>query len=114
MVQECQRVLRTAFRAQAVVEVVCFGPQGIEGVKDALRAGKQVHVEDIIPKIVYIAAPRYLVECCSTIPAQAERALNFALEHIMRAIESVQGGRYHLTSRTSIEDGIDANPHQTF
>ncbi|WFC95119.1 hypothetical protein MBRA1_001762 [Malassezia brasiliensis] len=78
-------------KIRADVEVSCFGYEGIDAVKQALRAGEEVSTETIPIKIKLVAPPLYVLVTHSTDKQGGIALLEKALEKITESIEKSDG-----------------------
>ena len=78
-------------KIRADVEVSCFGYEGIDAVKQALRAGEELSTEAIPIKIKLVAPPLYLLVTHSTDKQGGIALLEQALEKITESIEKSDG-----------------------
>lgn len=75
-----------------MVDVWCFGPEGIDAVKAALSAAKGTDELPIIVKL--IAPPQYEVVGSCHDKDKGMAVMNKALEDIAKTIHSYVGGEY--------------------
>ena len=62
LIENISRRLQTAaIRLRSKVDVTCFTPEGIEGIKAALRAGQACESDDVKLTISLIAPPCYAI-----------------------------------------------------
>ncbi|KAI3628589.1 hypothetical protein GLX27_002384 [Malassezia furfur] len=78
-------------KIRADVEVSCFGYEGIDAVKQALRAGEELSTEAIPIKIKLVAPPLYVLVTHSTDKQGGIALLEQALEKITESIEKSDG-----------------------
>lgn len=78
-------------KIRADVEVSCFGYEGIDAVKQALRAGEELSTEAIPIKIKLVAPPLYVLVTHSTDKQGGIALLEQALEKITESIEKSNG-----------------------
>ena len=77
------------------VEVACYGYEGIDAVKEALRAGLTLSTEDSPVKINLIAPPTYVMTTTTLERAEGLKLLGDALNLIKEKIEKY-GGRFSI------------------
>jgi translation initiation factor 2 subunit 1 len=80
-----------AVKIRADVEVACYGYEGIDAVKTALKAGLALSTEELIIKINLIAPPLYVITTSSPEKADGIKALNDAIEVIKEKILQMGG-----------------------
>ncbi|WFD31008.1 hypothetical protein MSPP1_002037 [Malassezia sp. CBS 17886] len=86
-----RRLTPQPVKIRADIEVSCFGYEGIDAVKAALRAGEAVSTEVIPIKIKLVAPPLYVVVTHSTDKTGGIALLEQALEKITESIEKSDG-----------------------
>ncbi|WFD01566.1 hypothetical protein MOBT1_000234 [Malassezia obtusa] len=86
-----RRLTPQPVKIRADVEVSCFGYEGIDAVKQALRAGEELSTEAIPIKIKLVAPPLYVLVTHSTDKAGGIALLEQALEKITESIEKSDG-----------------------
>lgn len=86
-----RRLTPQPVKVRADVEVSCFGYEGIDAVKNALRAGEAVSTESIPIKIKLVAPPLYVLVTHTTDKQGGLKLLEVALERIQAEIEKSEG-----------------------
>ena len=86
-----RRLTPQPVKIRADVEVSCFGYEGIDAVKAALRAGEAVSTENIPIKIKLVAPPLYVLVTHSTDKVGGVALMEQALEKIQETIEKSEG-----------------------
>ncbi|WFD38576.1 uncharacterized protein MJAP1_001535 [Malassezia japonica] len=86
-----RRLTPQPVKIRADVEVSCFGYEGIDAVKEALRAGEALSTETIPIKIKLVAPPLYVLVTHSTDKQGGIALLEQALEKITESIEKSDG-----------------------
>ncbi|CAB1343125.1 unnamed protein product, partial [Coregonus sp. 'balchen'] len=81
-----RRLTPQAVKIRADIEVACYGYEGIDAVKDALRAGLSCSTEAMPIKINLIAPPRYVMTTTTL-----ERTEGLSLERLERENAEVDG-----------------------
>uniref|UniRef100_A0A0V0G5V4 Eukaryotic translation initiation factor 2 subunit 1 n=1 Tax=Triatoma dimidiata TaxID=72491 RepID=A0A0V0G5V4_TRIDM len=98
--EETQEVLLTnikrkltsqAVKIRADIEVACYGYEGIDAVKTALKAGLALSTEELPIKINLIAPPLYVMTTATPEKAEGLKALQNAIEVIEKQITSLGG-----------------------
>jgi len=86
-----RRLTPQPVKIRADVEVSCFGYEGIDAVKNALREGESVSTENIPIKIKLVAPPLYVLVTHSTDKNGGIALLEQALERISESIQKSDG-----------------------
>nr|XP_020732917.1 eukaryotic translation initiation factor 2 subunit 1 [Odocoileus virginianus texanus] len=80
-----------AVKIRADIEVACYGYEGIDAVKEALRAGLNCSTETMPIKINLIAPPRYVMTTTTLERREGLSVLNQAMAVIKEKIEEKRG-----------------------
>lgn len=83
-------------KIRADVEVSCFSYEGIDAIKEALRAGEEVSNEQMQVRVKLVAAPLYVVSTQALIKQQGIDLLQEALDVIEKKI-TAHGGTATVT-----------------
>ncbi|XP_054715834.1 eukaryotic translation initiation factor 2 subunit 1-like [Uloborus diversus] len=86
-----RRLTPQAVRIRADIEVACYGYEGIDAVKNALRAGINCSTEEMPIKINLIAPPLYVCTTTTMEKADGLKALQDAINKIETTIKSSDG-----------------------
>lgn len=86
---ECVVVIRVD--KEKDIEVACYGYEGIDAVKEALRAGLNCSTETMPIKINLIAPPRYVMTTTTLERTEGLSVLNQAMAVIKEKIEEKRG-----------------------
>ncbi|ORM39334.1 Eukaryotic translation initiation factor 2 subunit alpha [Babesia sp. Xinjiang] len=86
------RLTPQALTLRCMIDVWCFGPDGIDAVKNALRAAKGT--EDIKIQVKLIAPPQYEVMTSCHDKEKGMDIITTALEEISNVIHSYPGGEF--------------------
>ena len=86
-----RRLTPQPVKIRADVEVSCFGYEGIDAVKNALREGESVSTENIPIQIKLVAPPLYVLVTHSTDKNGGIALLEQALERISESIQKSDG-----------------------
>lgn len=78
-------------KVRADIEVTCFGYEGVNAVKAALRAGEELHTEAIPVKAKLVAAPLFVLTSVSLDKNGAIETLTKAIEKIKSTIAEYDG-----------------------
>jgi translation initiation factor 2 subunit 1 len=88
-----RRLTPQKIKLRSDFEVVCFGYEGIDAVKAALKEGESVSTDEMPIKIRLVAPPLYVMQTSSYDKAQAIEVMNQALEKIEKSILSRSQGQ---------------------
>ncbi|KAF8793744.1 eukaryotic translation initiation factor 2 subunit 1-like [Argiope bruennichi] len=86
-----RRLTPQAVRIRADIEVGCYDYEGIDAVKNALRAGINCSTEDMPIKINLIAPPLYVCTTTTMEKSDGLKALQNALNEIQNKIKEYDG-----------------------
>ncbi|KAG8627568.1 hypothetical protein KVT40_005051 [Elsinoe batatas] len=78
-------------RVRADVEVTCFGYEGIDAVKTALRAAEARNTSDTQVKVKLVSPPLYVLTCQTLDKSEGIRVLEKAIEDIAANIKAAGG-----------------------
>lgn len=92
LLQNIRRKLTSqAVKIRADIECACYGYEGIDAVKTALKAGLELSTEDLPIKINLIAPPLYVMTTSTPERADGLKALESAIEKIKETINQLGG-----------------------
>lgn len=86
-----RKLTSQAVKIRADIECACYGYEGIDAVKTALRAGLDLSTEELPIKINLIAPPLYVMTTSTAEKADGLKALETAIEKIKETIENLGG-----------------------
>ncbi|KAJ1979228.1 hypothetical protein H4R35_001597 [Dimargaris xerosporica] len=86
-----RRLTPQPVKIRADIEVSCFGYQGIEAVKKALRAGEACSTDEVPIKVRLVAPPLYVMTTTSLDKALALETMDNAIATIEQSIVANQG-----------------------
>ncbi|KAH0620717.1 hypothetical protein JD844_021417 [Phrynosoma platyrhinos] len=86
-----RRLTPQAVKIRADIEVACYGYEGIDAVKEALRAGLNCSTESMPIKINLIAPPRYVMTTTTLERTEGLSVLSQAMAVIKEKIEEKRG-----------------------
>jgi len=86
-----RRLTPQAVKCRADVEVACYGYEGVDAVKAALREGLNASTEEMPVKINLIAPPLYVVTATCLDRNEGLDALRNVIEKIKQGIEKYRG-----------------------
>jgi len=78
-------------KLRADLEVTCFGYEGIDAIKDALRAAEALSTEDMQIKISLVAPPLYVMVTTSLDKKVGIKLLESACDEVRRILEKNDG-----------------------
>jgi len=107
LLENIQRKLtQQAVKIRADFECSCFTYEGIDAVKDALRAGISVGNEEIPIRINLIAPPVYVMTCSTPERSDGLAMLNEACKAVEEKIKSV-GGNFQIQMAPKVVTATD-------
>ncbi|XP_058801561.1 eukaryotic translation initiation factor 2 subunit 1 [Phymastichus coffea] len=107
LLNNIQRKLTSqAVKIRADVEVACYGYEGIDAVKAALKAGLALSTEELPIKINLIAPPLYVMTTSTPEKTDGLQALNDAIEVIREKITSM-GGHFDVQMAPKVVTATD-------
>ncbi|XP_059099873.1 eukaryotic translation initiation factor 2 subunit 1-like [Peromyscus eremicus] len=80
-----------AVKIQSDIEVACYGYEGIDAVKEALRAGLNCSTETMLIKINLTAPPRYVITTTELVRTEGLSVLSQAMAVIKEKMEEKRG-----------------------
>ncbi|XP_076682049.1 eukaryotic translation initiation factor 2 subunit alpha [Andrena cerasifolii] len=86
-----RKLTSQAVKIRADVEVACYGYEGIDAVKAALKAGLALSTDELPIKINLIAPPLYVMTTSTPEKQDGLKALNDAIDAIQSKITSLGG-----------------------
>lgn len=86
-----RRLTPQAVKIRADIEVACYDYEGIDAVKNSLKAGLNLSTEDMPIKINLIAPPLYVMTSQTLERSQGLEKLNEAMDVIKTSIEKAGG-----------------------
>lgn len=89
-----------AIKARSDIEVSCYGYEGIDAVKRALKAGMDLRDGDQTIKINLITPPQYVLTTQSLDKESGLNLLQRAIDEIERSIKQ-QGGGFNIIQAVS-------------
>merc|ERR1712000_9287 len=85
------RLTPQAEKVEAVVEITCYEYEGINAIKEALRAGAAVGDEALPVKITLIAPPEYAISTVSLDKTKGVEKVNQAIEAVEAKLKEHKG-----------------------
>ncbi|CAH0551030.1 unnamed protein product [Brassicogethes aeneus] len=86
-----RKLTSQAVKIRADIECACYGYEGIDAVKAALKAGLLLSTEELPIKINLIAPPLYVMTTSTPEKSDGLKILNDAIEHIKVKINELGG-----------------------
>jgi len=86
-----RKLTSQAVKIRADIECACYEYEGIDAVKEALRAGLEISTEELPIKINLIAPPLYVMTTSTPEKADGLKALEDAIERIKETITKLGG-----------------------
>lgn len=86
-----RRLTPQAVKIRSDIEVACYGYEGVDAVKEALKCGLNMSTEDMPIKINLIAPPLYVITTNTLERNDGVAKLNDVLEQIKKVIEANGG-----------------------
>lgn len=94
-------------KIRADVDVACYGYEGIDAVKAALRAGLACSTETVPIHVNLIAPPLYVMTTSTSEKEEGIEALGVAIEKIKAAITAVDGGLFSVKTEPHVTTKLD-------
>ncbi|EEB19101.1 eukaryotic translation initiation factor 2 subunit alpha, putative [Pediculus humanus corporis] len=101
-----RKLTSQAVKIRADIEVACYGYEGIDAVKTALRAGLSLSTEELPIKINLIAPPLYVMTTSTPEKQEGVKALSDAIVKIEETIKSL-GGVFHVQMPPKVVTALD-------
>ncbi|XP_076318878.1 eukaryotic translation initiation factor 2 subunit 1-like isoform X2 [Tachypleus tridentatus] len=101
-----QRLTPQSVKIRADIEVSCYGYEGIDAVKNALRAGIDCTTENMPIKINLIAPPLYVVTTTTMERTEGVKVLGEAIDKIQYAIKG-SGGVFNVKNPPKVVTEVD-------
>lgn len=86
-----QKLTPAPTKVRADVEVTCFGYDGIDAVKDALRAAEAKNTPDTQIKVKLVSPPLYVLTCQTLDKNLGIKLLEEAIQRIEKKIKAANG-----------------------
>lgn len=93
-----RRLTPQPIKLRADIEVMCFGREGIQAIKEALKAGESLSDDEMQIKIKLVAPPLYVMMTTSLDKEAGIAKLQEACDLITKIIKSKDGGQVNLKS----------------
>lgn len=102
-----RRMTPQAIKIRADLEVTCFSPDGIDAIKEALRAGEAVSTADMPVKIKLVAPPLYVMMTTSLNKEKGIQLLTDSCNAIDKAIKAKGGDLNIKTEARAVSERED-------
>jgi translation initiation factor 2 subunit 1 len=90
------RLTPNPVKISSVIEVSCYGYDGIDAVKESLKSGLKRSTEEMPIKINLIAPPQYVMATTTLDQTEGIASLNAAIQIIKERIEDIEGGLFNV------------------
>ncbi|OLY81138.1 Eukaryotic translation initiation factor 2 subunit alpha [Smittium mucronatum] len=94
-----RRLTPQPVKIRADVEVSCYGYQGVDAIKKALKAGEDCSTEEVPIKVKLIAPPMYVLTTNSLNKTAGTEVMEKAISVIEETIKSEEGGEFVVKMR---------------
>lgn len=101
-----RKLTSQAVKIRADIECACYGYEGIDAVKAALRKGLELSTEELPIKINLIAPPLYVMTTSTPEKADGLKALETAIEKIKESITEL-GGVFNIQMAPKVVTATD-------
>ncbi|XP_045460928.1 eukaryotic translation initiation factor 2 subunit 1 [Harmonia axyridis] len=101
-----RKLTSQAVKVRADIECACYGYEGIDAVKTALKAGLDLSTEELPIKINLIAPPLYVMTTSTPEKQDGLKALNDAIEVIKKTISGL-GGVFNIQMAPKVVTATD-------
>lgn len=99
-----QRLTPEPFKIRAEIELTCFSTEGIDTIKEALRAGEAVGTPEQPVKITLIAPPMYVLNTVTMHKEKGITALEDAISAITKVAQAKEGTIQVTKQPTSVSE----------
>jgi len=107
-----KRMLSSAMKMCAKVEVSCLEYEGIDAVKDALKSGYKASTKECVLQIKLIAPPQYAIVTTGMDKELASKKIEEAIGYIKETIES-RGGTFSIKAKPEIVGDLEEQETKT-
>lgn len=97
----------TAIRA--TIDATCFGYEGIDGIKEALKAGMALSTPEMPIKIRLLAPPQYVITTVAVSAAEGIKLVEDAIDTISKVLATKEGQCKVIEAPKLISDKEEAN-----
>lgn len=89
------------------MDIRCTGIDGVNAIKEALKAGEKVGSEEVPVKITYLAAPFYVVTVDSLDKELGFKTIENAIEEIKTTLEKYSWTRFKVEKEAKLVSETD-------
>lgn len=89
------------------LDIRCTGIDGVNAIKEALKAGEKVGSEEVPVKITYLAAPFYVVTVDSLDKELGFKTIENAIEEIKTTLEKYSWTRFKVEKEAKLVSETD-------
>ncbi|GAB5365921.1 hypothetical protein AAMO2058_001100000 [Amorphochlora amoebiformis] len=87
------RLSKQPMKIRADIEITCFGPDGIDGIKKGLREGLEKHGKSELPiKIQLVSSPWYAISTTTSDTKHGIETLSACVSTIFETMRNIDGG----------------------
>ncbi|CEG67337.1 Putative Eukaryotic translation initiation factor 2 subunit alpha [Rhizopus microsporus] len=94
-------------KIRAQLDIRCTGIDGVNAIKEALKAGEKVGSEEVPVKITYLAAPFYVVTVDSLDKELGFKTIENAIEEIKTTLEKYSWTRFKVEKEAKLVSETD-------
>ncbi|KAJ2662799.1 hypothetical protein IWW48_001677 [Coemansia sp. RSA 1200] len=102
-----RRLTPQKVKLRADLEIQCYGPEGVEAVRRAIKAAESVSTEETPIKIRLIAPPTYVMSTTSLNKTEDIELMERAIEAAKKAIEAEQDGKLTVAMKPKLVSEYD-------
>ncbi|KAJ1736766.1 hypothetical protein H4S06_002888 [Coemansia sp. BCRC 34490] len=102
-----RRLTPQKVKLRADLEIQCYGPEGVEAVRRAIKAAESVSTEETPIKIRLIAPPTYVMSTTSLNKTEDIELMERAIEAAKKAIEAEQDGKLTVVMKPKLVSEYD-------
>ena len=102
-----RRLVPQKVKIRADIEVSCYGYEGVDAVKAALKAGETIGSEDMQIKIKLVAPPLYVVFTHCLDKLAGVELVSRAIQEIERVIQTVHNGTLNVKVKPKAVSDLD-------
>ncbi|KAI9276174.1 eukaryotic translation initiation factor 2 alpha subunit-domain-containing protein [Sporodiniella umbellata] len=102
-----RRMTPQPVKIRAQLDIRCTGIDGVNAIKNALKAGEKVGTEDVPVKITYLAAPLYVITVDSLDKEQGFEIVGKAMEAIETTLNEHSWGRFKIEKEAKLVSDSD-------
>ncbi|KAJ1663872.1 hypothetical protein IW140_004550 [Coemansia sp. RSA 1813] len=107
MANIARRLTPQKVKLRADLEIQCYGFEGVEAVRRAIKAAESVSTEETPIKVRLIAPPTYVMSTTSINKTEDIELMERAIEAAKKAIEAEQGGKLTVVMKPKLVSEYD-------